>query len=315
MEILSQYRNGNTNVTIYTDGTKVRELPDHEPIQVSHFESADVKITNHCEPTSDNPICSFCHEKSGPDGLHADLDRLAQVLSVLPAGVEIAVGGGNALSHPNLIDFLRKIKAQGLIANMTINQKHLAGYKDMLLSMISEKLIHGVGISYNDEKYLPDVEPILQASDNVVFHMIMGINAVEDVAILHRFCGDRNKVVKALVLGYKQYGFGINHYLKNPAIEDNKYLWYVKLASYFKRKDLVLSFDNLAIDQMKLRRYFTDEAWNKFFMGNEGKYSIFIDAVEQKYAKSSTSDSRKSFDECSLIDFFKQLNMHRCFSY
>ena len=217
MEILSQYCNGNTGVTIYTDGTKVRELPD-DKVVVNHPESMDVKITNYCEPTIDNPICSYCHEKSGPKGEHADLDKLAQVLSVLPAGVEIAVGGGNALSHPNLIDFLRKIKAQGLIANMTVNQKHLAGYKDMLLGMISEKLIHGVGISYNDEKYLPDVEPILQASDNVVFHMIMGINDVEDVEKLHKFCGDRNKVAKVLVLGYKQYGFGINHYLKNPVV-------------------------------------------------------------------------------------------------
>ena len=304
-DILFVYDNGNTKVTLLSDGTKIREIPDNEPVSLNHMESMDVKITDNCLPTSDNPICAFCHEKSGPNGKHADLNKLYNVLSSIPSGVEIAIGGGNPLSHPDLVDFLRKVKAKGLVVNLTVNQKHLKDDGQLLIDLISERLIWGVGISYSDKKYLPDIEKIINASDNVVFHTIMGINDVDDVELLYKFCQERGKVAKVLVLGYKNYGFGINYYLKNPDIEANKYRWYTRLASYFKRSQLVISFDNLSIFQLNLRRFFTTDAWNKFYMGAEGKYTLFIDAVEQKYASSSTSDNRKSFDECSLTDFFR----------
>ena len=64
--MLKSYMNGNTLVTIYEDGTKVREY-DGTPVPV-HPESMDVKITNACDAG-----CRYCHEKSVPSGKHADL--------------------------------------------------------------------------------------------------------------------------------------------------------------------------------------------------------------------------------------------------
>ena len=94
--ILYKYQNGNVLVTILKDGTKIREYED-TPFIV-HPESLDVKITNKC-----NLNCAYCHEMSNNDGEHADLEELKNVLSVLPSGVEIAIGGGNPLQHPDLI--------------------------------------------------------------------------------------------------------------------------------------------------------------------------------------------------------------------
>lgn len=301
MEILHQYQNGNTNVVLYTDGTKERTY-EGEPVVV-HPESIDVKITNFCLAG-----CSYCHEQSTGNGTHADLNVLSETLKDLSAGVELAIGGGNPLDHPDLFEFLEWMKERGLVANMTINQKHIGPFQEDILFLIERNLIKGVGISYSSSAYLPHIAPILRASDNVVFHVIMGINKVDDVDKLSEFCTAHGKDCKILILGYKNYGFGINYYLKNKNIEDNKYQWYTGLALRFKKENLTLSFDNLGLAQMKLERYFTSEAWNNFFMGGDGKYTMYIDAVKQQYATSSTTRERVSFSDKGLLEFFKGQN-------
>jgi hypothetical protein len=303
--MLAQYVNGNTTVTLFADGTKIREFDSVSIVDVP--ESIDIKITNHCEPTVGNPICAYCHEKSGVNNQHADLTTLLNIIKPLANGKEAAIGGGNPLSHPQLIPFLKALKAQGTIANMTVNQKHLADYKDLILYLLDESLIKGIGISYSDVKYIPDIVPILKATDNLVFHMIMGINKVCEVDFLNNFCSEYNKHCKILVLGYKQYGYGINYYVRNSGVEINKYKWYTQLATRFRQNNLTLSFDNLAIQQLDLKRYFTDEAWNKFFQGEDGTHTMYIDAVRQEYAKSSTNPNRVGFAEMDLINFFQTL--------
>lgn len=293
--ILHQYTNGNTVVTLYDNGTKER-IFNGVP-SIIHPESIDVKITNYCDAG-----CGFCHEQSTIVGKHADLNELKKVLSVLPAGVEIAIGGGNPLSHPDLIPFLEWAKERGLVCNITVNQKHLAPHKSLITDLIEHVLVRGTGISYTSEKYLKDIEPILSLTNNVVFHVIMGINDVNDVNVLKEFCAPRE--CKILVLGYKQFGLGINYYLKNKNIEDNKYDWYTKLALLFKNNGLTLSFDNLAIKQLDLRRYFTDVAWNEFYMGDDFVFTMYIDAVNQQFAPSSTSSDRVSFTDSSLSNYF-----------
>ena len=301
MEILNTYTNGNTQVTIYNDGSLERKFLDPNNIKVDFPSSLDVKITNYCDAG-----CSFCHEQSTLAGRHGDLNELSRVLGTLPAGVEIAIGGGNPLDHPELIPFLERCKAQGLICNITINQQHVNSYKENVINLISNKLIYGVGVSYTSSAYLSSIDSILSTTDNLVFHLIMGINKISDIETLTSFCKQRNKECKVLLLGYKHYGFGIDYYLKNKKIEDNKYEWYTKLAQYFKQSNLVLAFDNLAISQLNLKRYFTESAWKTFYMGDDFQYTMYIDAVNQQYAPSSCSSNRVSFNSQSLLEFFKK---------
>ncbi len=164
MTIINTYKNGNTSVTLFNDGTKVREyegIPD-----IVHPESIDVKITNYCDLG-----CDYCHESSTTEGKHADLDKLLEVLSDLPSGVELAIGGGNPLSHPGLVEFLTKLKERGIYANLTVNQGHLKPYQDLIKYLIKDDLVKGLGISItsNNFKY---VEPLLKLTDNIVYHLI-----------------------------------------------------------------------------------------------------------------------------------------------
>ena len=181
------------------------------------------------------------------------------------------------------------------LVNMTINQKHIKPYAKLIERLIKEKLIVGVGISYSQSRYLVDIAPLFKLTDNIVFHVIMGVNNVTELSELNAFCKENNSKCKVLVLGYKQYGFGINYYVKNKTIEDNKYEWYTQVAKYFTDENITVSFDNKAI-----------EAWDRFFQSEDFVLSMYIDAVKQEYAPSSTSSNRVSFADSSLLDYFQE---------
>lgn len=76
--LLHLYQNGNYDVKIYSDGTKVRTTEDDEFI-AQFPENIDCKITNKCDMG-----CAFCHENSVVDGLHGNINH--PILSTLQNG-------------------------------------------------------------------------------------------------------------------------------------------------------------------------------------------------------------------------------------
>lgn len=295
MNQIAQYQNGNTTVTIFEDGTKIREF--NESPKAEHPESIDVKISDYCDMG-----CKYCHESSTTNGKHADLNVLLETLSVLPAGVELAIGGGNPLAHPQLLWFLSELKVKGLIANITVNQGHLKPYQELLSLLIIEDLVKGVGISItnNNFKY---IHPLLELSDNIVYHMIAGVNETSQIDKLIQLNQEHSKEAKILVLGYKVFGFGVEFF--NQEINANVKHWRKQLPNYIGK--CTLSFDNLAIEQLKVKRLFTVEGWNKFYMGDDFTFTMYIDAVKQEFAPTSRSpkEQRVSFERTSLLQFFQ----------
>lgn len=283
MTIINKYKNGNCTVKIYSDGTKIREYSG-EPAPI-YPESIDVKITNYCDAG-----CAWCHEKSTIEGQHGDLKLALRVLSKLPRGVEIAIGGGNPLSHPDLLEFLEGLKKAGLIANLTVNAFHIKRYSKMIADIRKRKLAYAFGFSYK-RAFLND---ILEAVDeNTVHHLILGVDKIEDIELLR---GNKTKKTKVLLLGYKTFGRGENYYSKLPkSVEDNKLKWYQEVWKYFREKDLVVSFDNLAITQLDLQRFFTKENWNKFYMGDDGQFSMYMDFIEKQFTLSSVRPARDRY--------------------
>lgn len=283
-----EYQNGNTFVTIMSDGTKVREYDD-APV-ITHPESIDVKITNYCDME-----CAYCHESSTTKGVHGNLDKLLDVLSGLPPGVELAIGGGNPLSHPDLIPFLSELKERGFIANITINQGHLKRYHDMIAYLIKDDLVKGVGISITSNNFTY-IKPLLKITDNIVYHLIAGVN---EVSVVEKLIGLGE--CKILLLGYKSFGFGVGYFSQEVQIGINE--WKKALPGIVET--CTLSFDNLAIEQLNVRRLFTKEGWETFYMGDDFCFTMYIDAVNQEYAQTSRSKDRVSFDDMTLLQYFK----------
>ncbi len=299
--LLARYTNGNYTITIYDDGTKVREY-DEEPLPV-YPESIDLKITNFCDAG-----CKYCHESSTIKGRHARIDDIMHAVDGLPFGTELAIGGGNPLSHPNLKTILREFKNRGLISNMTINGSHVglnsSGHDRFNREFHDYKdLVYGIGISAPGNKHyymnLPynDRREIMHLGlDNVVLHAIVGIDDISSLINL----GDD---VKMLILGYKQFGFGIK-YMDDSEVREHIKKWRYWLPTLLRGSKV--SFDNLAIEQLRIRELVGDDIFNERYMGDDGHFTMYIDAVLNKFAKSSTS-ARMNIGDMNIKEMFKTI--------
>jgi organic radical activating enzyme len=274
MNLIGEYRNGNYNVSIFDDGTKIREnnLDFFEP---AFPECMDVKITNFCDAG-----CGYCHENSTTAGLHGNILQ-SKFIDTLPPYVELAIGGGNPLSHPDLIPFLRKLKNKNILANITVNQLHYEKSQSEIETLVSEKLVYGIGVSFLH--FTENILSLLKKYPNIVIHIINGVANQKDIEKLY----DKN--LKLLILGYKNFRRGKDFY--SSMVENKKNLMYENLESILKRFSVV-SFDNLAIEQLNVKRFLSDEKWNEFYMGDDGKFTMYVDLVENKFARSSVSTNR-----------------------
>lgn len=208
-------------------------------------------------------------------------------------------GGGNVFEHPDLIPFLENLKKQKVIANITVHQVHFMQNLELIKKMIEKKLIYGIGVSVSAPT--DDLLSTLLEFPNAVCHVINGIWN-ERVA---EMMGDRN--LKVLILGYKELRRG-NEYIAshNEIVVSNKKWLYNNLEKLLKRFKLI-SFDNLAIEQLCVKRLLSDEEWESFYQGDDGTSTFYIDAIEQKFAQSSTAPFEKRYDigELGMDEMFK----------
>lgn len=279
MKLLHEYDNGNANVKLYDDGTREITTEDDEFKFVFPM-NMDIKITNQCFMG-----CKMCHENSVPDGKHAPLENFEFLKSWHP-GCECAFGGGMVTLYPHLDELLQMTKDLGLIANMTFHQDELVKNFDRIKSYQDKGLLYGIGVSYSH----PDLELIKCVSqlDNVVFHLIAGL--VEDPDLMYLVKNFKNP--KVLFLGYKHFRRGNQLYDKigekiEKNITDLKEIMSA-LMTLFK----VVSFDNLAIEQLDVKSLLSEEQWDMFYQGDEGSSNMYVDAVEGKFAQNSTSTIR-----------------------
>ena len=285
-EILTRYRNGNYTVFLLEDGTKIR-INNLDNLTPSFAESIDCTITKKCDGG-----CPYCYLGCTEEGKHADLHQ--PIFDTLHYGQELALNG-NDLSHPELHGFLVRMKKQGVICNITVNQKHFLRDIDKIIDWSERGLIRGVGVSLTDSND-PMLYKGLYVMPNTVVHVIDGLLTEHDINNM----ADRD--IKLLILGYKQLGRGDDYYVKhNRTIQDNIKLLrnhMQDIVPHFK----VVSFDNLAIDHLEMKYHFTDEEWDKIYMGDEGQYTSYIDAVDKKYAVSSLAKPIGSYDEWTTVD-------------
>ncbi|MDR2170594.1 MAG: radical SAM protein [Planctomycetaceae bacterium] len=279
------YRNGNTTVLLCPDGTKIRHTPDGQIPQPVRPESIDIKITDYCENN-----CWFCYEHSNNKGTHSDLQH--PILETLEAGTELAIGGGNPLSHPDIESFLKRMKTKGVICNLTVHQNDYNFAKPYIIRLMIDRYVHGLGISVGDKEC--NVQIADKIKDRVLFHTILGITPLDVITELSQ----RNKV---LLLGSKRLQ------PNNDAING--------LRDFIVNKsELIvgLYFDNLACEQLDVRSLVDTETWNKRYMGGDGIFTMYIDLVKE-YGYTSSVDKSVSYalsESPNIRNLFAQIRQN-----
>lgn len=293
MNLIGFYKNGNFTTKIFSDGTKVRETEDNEFIP-AFAENMDIKITNCCDMG-----CKFCHEGSTIDGKHGDILN-AKCIDTLHPFQEVALGGGDVTSHPDLIPFLHKLKERKVIANITVNQKHFEEKQDLIKHLVDEKLVYGIGVSLVNPT--DSFISLIKKYPNAVIHVINGVVTQAQIDKL----SDNN--LKMLILGYKQLRRGNEYLSSNSQSVHKNQSWLVENLPDIIERFNTVSFDNLAIEQLEVQRLLSKEGWDEFYMGDDGTMTYYIDMVEQKFAKSSTAPFEKRYDLLDSVDeMFKKI--------
>ena len=269
--LLARYENGNYTVKLFSDGTKVKSTAE-DSFRASFPDSIDLKITDRCDLG-----CSMCHERSSPSG--AEGDRSAPFLGTLAPGTELAIGGGDPLSHGGLVRFLEEMRARGVICSLTVNGEHLKKSRELVKSLLKRELVHGLGVSISHTD--PEVIAFAEENKNAVLHLINGV--YEDYPSLF----DRG--LKILILGYKRFGRGEAFYNARVAdiMQKTK-----ELLPTMVDKFACISFDNLALRQLSVDALLSDADFSRMYMGDDGEASMYIDLAGREFARSSTSTER-----------------------
>ena len=242
-------------------------------------ESIDLKITNYC-----NNNCEFCYANSSIHGKHADKLFIKNIISQMRPYTEIAIGGGNPLEHPDLIEILEYAKERNVICNMTIKDVDAIKYNELINSLYENNLIYSFGISPTTIETIKRFKQQCSIRFDFILHLILGVHSLDFIHEIEKEYFD-----KILILGYKNIGKGDKYFQNNEDIieknieEVGNYI----LSYNTEFKANTISYDNLAIEQLNLDEY---PNFDIYYQGKDGKFSFYIDAVEKTYAKSSLEE-------------------------
>lgn len=291
MNKIAKYKNGNTHTTLYNDGTKEHFTKDDD-FKFDFAESCDIQISQCC----DNG-CEFCYYGCTPKGAHGKLTGWKFFETMHPY-TEIAIN----LQCPipdDILSFLWEMHSRKVIVNVTVNQNHFmrSDIRKFLREAISDGLIKGVGISLTDPTQKDFIDMVKQYQ-NIVIHVIAGITPLKDIRYL------MGHGLKLLILGYKKLERGEKYYNHSSALVDDNIKQFEKELDEIIDGFKVVSFDNLAIEQLHIRDRLSDKEWEMFYGGDDGTVTFFIDLVKGVFARNSLSQITYPIGDKTIDEMF-----------
>ena len=309
------YKNGNYNIIMLEDGTKLR-FGLGDTLDPEYPECIDMTISKRC-----NNECSFCYMNCTKNGKDFDFDdpNVRHILDQIHPYTELAVNWNSSVPD-KFEEFLRYMSERHVIVNVTIHQDDFIREADYIRSLQKNDLIHGVGVSYRGLHGM--MQSALQKVDNVVLHIVFGVvnvDSVEDFLNDIQECmPDQINNIGLLLLGYKRMGRGrvlASNKDVSTVIEHNIFEWrkfwtwpeYAYRRGYFFDTLKSISFDGLALDQLNIRQVIDEEIYKRFYAGNEGAYSFYLDMVDMTYAQSSIIENHQPIGNKSIQEMFESI--------
>ena len=156
-----------------------------------------------------------------------------------------------------------------------------------------------------DHRLLAD---LLGRVKNSVLHVIIGIDDIGEILSFLQTI----PIPKVLLLGFKNLRKGKLYLQKSfDTVQHSTREWY-RLLPVFSHEIVssqrgVVAFDNLALEQLNVRRILTERQWSRMYQGNDGSHTFYLDAVEEEFAKSSTATERHSFSDYTVKEMFQKI--------
>lgn len=249
-------------------------------------ELVDIKITDYC------PFgCPFCYQASTTEGKHADRNKVSSLAHVLAEMkvFEVAIGGGEPTLHPQFLDILETFRYQNIVPNFTT--KNLAWLND---DTIRPQILENCGAfaySVHNRSDVIKLNDMLE-KHKLTTHWGYGGQGKASVQYVLESGGDlygvldeaKKHYLRVTLLGFKNTGFGINF----PTVPEN---W----IETVKKVQDENGWLNLGVDTAIIQKYgpkIEDElkVRKELMTAEEGKFSMYIDAVTQRMAPSSYCD-------------------------
>lgn len=269
-------------------------------------ELVDIKITDYCPYN-----CSFCYQGSTISGKHAPERSLERCIELMRRmGVfEVAIGGGEPTLHPQFNMFLNDLYDKNIQPNFTtrniayfnkpenlksiqstgarfaVSVDTLAAAKAVIPKLkeipFSREIADGIKVPASVHEYGKTKNPY-------TLQVILGTDAK---AVMDILLYANEQRVDVTLLGYKTTGRGaidltvkgttLEKLQSSYATEFNKKI--AKLISTYKF-NIFIGVDTLAIEQLP---FLKDPKYSYQVTPAEGKFSMYIDAVADKMARSS----------------------------
>ena len=281
----------------------------------------DLKITDFCEYN-----CPFCYQDSTKKGKHAPLEDVIHILEkIKEMGVfEIAIGGGDPTSHPQILEIITAIKELDIVANITIKGVDSLGkfvdmYKNTGDIHRRDGGIWGIGISVNSLKEIKEIlekTDILNSNFYITFQHVLGIAPEKELIKMISYLSTDvdNRDVGLLLLDYKTTGRGNN--ITPVEIDLIKTLEKLILLSKLWGVDDIeneigwnrYNLINIGIDTPLAHKY-KDRLSKEInipeymYFVKEGQTSMYIDAVEKKIGKCSYEENESNYIHLPISEF------------
>jgi MoaA/NifB/PqqE/SkfB family radical SAM enzyme len=270
----------------------------------------DLKITDFCAFG-----CPMCYQSSTKQGKQATYynnweDSKFGIHKIIDAMykanvMECALGGGEPTTHPNFVEILKELKDSRFKVGFTTKDYQL--YKHKNFKEILDNT-DSIAISCNSVEDVIKASKIKKEIDSLKTYTplyvqtILGLTNYEDFKLILLECKKQN-ITNITLLGYKEFGFG-----KTTV----PYKYSDEWITFIKNLDLNIGVDSLIVKEWK-SKLIEHKVDPIMLVGEEGKFSCYIDAVEGFMAPSSfTNKNIKKFDfekkelESQFLNFWNE---------
>jgi len=244
-------------------------------------ELVDIKINDYC------PFgCNFCYQGSTPDKGHADVHEIGTLARHLAKYkvFEVALGGGEPTLHPQFVEILESFRKVGIIPNFTT--KNLAWLNDV--TQWRPIMDYAGAFAYSADT-AEDVEKLASllkvngiSSTKASVQIVMGVVSQWEFKAIITACAFYS--IRLTLLGFKRIGRGAE-------FEPNGYTWWLNIIQQLRKENKI---GNLSVDTALAAEYEQEildmGIPDYLFHTQEGKFSMYVDAVTKMAGPSSYCD-------------------------